>query len=68
MASPTIQQWESLKNDRLLSIREIKDVIGQSAFTIRRWISEGKLSAVKIGGQLRCRQSAVLKLIRDQEK
>ena len=59
----TIEKWENLKNDPLLSIVQIKETFGCSDYTVRRWIGEGKLLATKVGGQYRCRTSRVLKMI-----
>ena len=65
MNSPTITKWESLKSDRLLSLREIQDVIGHDVTTLRRWVKEKRIRACRVGGQIRIRQSAVLALMKD---
>ena len=36
-------------NDELMTAREVKDYLKISESTLRRWIREGRLRAVKIG-------------------
>ena len=65
MNSPTLEKWESLANDPLVSVRQIQSKFGFDVTTIRRWIKNKQLRAVKIGGQIRIRQSAILELMKD---
>jgi excisionase family DNA binding protein len=32
------------------TVAEIADITGRSAFTVRRWISEGKIAAIRVSG------------------
>lgn len=47
-------------NDRLLTARELGDLLGFSAGTIVDWAEAGKVPAFRIGGRLRFRESEVL--------
>lgn len=50
--------FESVRRRDLLSLPEVADELGMSVITIRRWISTGKLPAVRVGGlQIRVRRS-----------
>lgn len=65
----TIERWQSLSRDPLVSIRQIESVTGCDPTTIRRWIAQGKLLGTRLHGrgQWRCRQSQVLSLIKELE-
>lgn len=32
------------------TVEEIADIVGRSAYTVRRWISEGRIKAIRIDG------------------
>jgi excisionase family DNA binding protein len=34
----------------LLTVREVADFTGRSAYTVRRWVGEGRLSATRVHG------------------
>jgi excisionase family DNA binding protein len=46
--------------ERLLSARELADLLGFSASTVQDWTERGDLPAFKLGGRLRFRESEVL--------
>ena len=48
--------------DRLLSVEQFSDRIGCSVRTVRRWIANGVLPSVKLGGLRRVRESALERL------
>jgi excisionase family DNA binding protein len=50
---------EAATIERLLSARELGELLGFSASTIVDWAEAGKLPAFKIGGRLRFRLSEV---------
>ena len=43
--------------------REVASLFGKSDYTIRRWIAEGIISAIKVGGRLLVPGSEIQKLI-----
>jgi excisionase family DNA binding protein len=45
--------------ERLLTARELADLLGFAAGTVVDWAEAGKLPAFKLGGRLRFRQSEV---------
>ena len=49
--------------ENLLSVQETAKRFDISVITIRRWIKEGKLQAVKLGRQWRIRDSEIRKII-----
>lgn len=51
--------------ENLLSVQETAKRFDISVITIRRWIKEGKLQAVKLGRQWRIRDSEIKKIIND---
>jgi excisionase family DNA binding protein len=46
--------------ERLLTARELADLLGFSASTVQDWTERDELPAFKIGGRLRFRESEVL--------
>lgn len=46
--------------ERLLTARELGDLLGFAAGTIVDWAEAGKVPAFKVGGRLRFRESEVL--------
>jgi excisionase family DNA binding protein len=46
--------------DRLLTARELGELLGFSASTVVDWAEAGKVPAFKLGGRLRFRESEVL--------
>jgi excisionase family DNA binding protein len=67
MNSPTIEKWESLSRDPLLSVAQIKTAFGFDSSTIRRWVKTKSLRGLRVGGQLRFRTSEVLRLMKELE-
>jgi excisionase family DNA binding protein len=63
--SPAIAAWQSLADDPLRTVREIATAFSADRSTIRRWIKIGKLPCVRVGGQIRIRQSQALRFIRE---
>ncbi len=48
--------------DNFLSVKQVAFIFKVHPLTIRRYIREGKLQAVKIGGNVRVKESEVQKL------
>jgi excisionase family DNA binding protein len=46
--------------ERLLTARELADLLGFASSTIQDWSERGDLPAFKLGGRLRFRESEVL--------
>ncbi len=55
-------------DDELLRINEVAAVLRVSAFTVRRFLREGKLQGVKVGGGWRVRRSALMAFIEKGEQ
>ena len=53
-------------SERLLTAREVSELLGFSAATIVDWFEAGKLPGFRIGGRLRFRPSEVEAWIEDQ--
>jgi excisionase family DNA binding protein len=51
--------------DRLISIEKAADVLGVSPWTIRAWITQGKLGSAKLGSRRLLPESEIQKLIAD---
>ena len=54
--------------DSLLTMAEAADYLGVSPATIRRWIAEGHLAAVKLARSVRIRPEALDALVAAGEK
>ena len=52
---------ESMK---LLTVKDVADSLKVSRYTVYRWISKGKLKAIRIGGILRIEEEAFNELLR----
>jgi excisionase family DNA binding protein len=63
--SPAIVVWQSLADDPLRTVREIATAFSADVSTVRRWIKLKKLPCVRVGGQIRIRQSQALQFIRE---
>jgi len=63
--SPITVAWGTLKTDPLINIREASEVLGAHPSTVRRWIAQQRIPAVRVGGQIRLRQSQALRFIRE---
>ena len=60
--------WEAAL-DNLLSVEEAARRLGQiSVWTVRAWLSQGKLQRTKIGRRTMIRESELLKVINDGGK
>jgi excisionase family DNA binding protein len=66
-AEPVTEQWASLQRDPLLTVRAIHAALHVDVHTVRRWIKEKRLRAVRVGGRLLIRQSQVLNLLQEVE-
>jgi excisionase family DNA binding protein len=53
-------------SERLLTARELAELLGFQAGTIVDWAEAGKLPAFKVGGRLRFRESEVLDWLESQ--
>lgn len=58
-------QQES-KNEELLTIRQVAEIFGVHQQTLRRWDTEGKLQAVRVGklGHRKYRKSDIDKMLK----
>jgi excisionase family DNA binding protein len=54
--------------ERLLTARELAELLGFQAGTIVDWSEEGKLPSFKVGGRLRFRESEVLDWLEARRK
>jgi excisionase family DNA binding protein len=52
--------------DRLLTAREVAELLGFSAGTVVDWVERGGLPAFKVGGRLRFRESEVIAWLEQQ--
>lgn len=52
-----------IQEEKLLTVRETAGYLSLSTQTIRRWINEGKLNAVKIGKEFRIRLSELNEIL-----
>ena len=50
VAIEDIRAQISSKRKENFTVDEIADLVGRSAFTVRRWISEGRIHAIRIAG------------------
>jgi PTS system nitrogen regulatory IIA component len=55
-------------NERLLTARELADLLGFQAGTVVNWAERGELPSFKIGGRLRFRQSEVLAWLEERRQ
>jgi excisionase family DNA binding protein len=53
-------------NERLLTAREVGELLGFSSSTVVDWAEAGKVPCFKIGGRLRFRESEVLEWLEGQ--
>jgi excisionase family DNA binding protein len=58
-----ISDIDSHQNDPLLHLSTVGRCIGRHGMTIRRWIDEGILKAVRVGTLHKVRKSEVAKLL-----
>lgn len=59
-------EWETQKfhNDRLLTLREVSELLGVSPKTVSRWCRQGKIAHIKtLGGHRRVYASEVRKIL-----
>ena len=54
--------------ERLFTVRELAEYLSLNEETIRRWIKSEKLPALKIGRELRVKESEVEKFLEASEK
>jgi excisionase family DNA binding protein len=52
--------------ERLLTARELAELLGFSAATVVDWAEAGKVPAFKVGGRLRFRECEVLEWLEEQ--
>ncbi len=53
----------TIQKEKLLTVKETALYLSLSDQTIRRWINEGKLNAVKIGKEFRIKLSEIIELV-----
>ena len=51
--------------DRLISIEKTADVLGISPWTVRAWITQGKLGSAKLGSRRLVPESEIQNIITD---
>ena len=51
---------------KFLTTEEVAEMTRRSIFTVRRWIREGRLKAVKVGGRLLIEESSFLDFLSGQ--
>jgi excisionase family DNA binding protein len=55
-------------NDRLLTVREVADLLSVSTETVLRWVRQGKLPAIRLpGGAIRIWESALERWLADRQ-
>jgi PTS system nitrogen regulatory IIA component len=57
---------DALVAERLLTARQLADLLGFQAGTIVDWAERGEVPAFKIGGRLRFRESEVLAWLKER--
>jgi excisionase family DNA binding protein len=55
--------WRTLGMDRLISIDETAELLSVSPWTVRAWITQGKLGSAKLGSRRLVPQSEIERLI-----
>ena len=45
--------------DRLLSVRQVSQILGSHPHTIYGWVEEGKLPCLRIGSRIKFRESVI---------
>jgi excisionase family DNA binding protein len=53
----------TIQKEKLLTVKETALYLSLSDQTVRRWINEGKLNAVKIGKEFRIKLSEIIELV-----
>lgn len=51
--------------DNFLSVKQVAYILKVHPLTVRRYIKEGKLKAIKVGGNVRIKESQLSELSRD---
>lgn len=51
--------------DNLLSVRQVAFILKVHPLTIRRYIKEGKMKAIRVGGNVRIKESAITEISRE---
>lgn len=54
------------QDDPLLSPQKIAKMFDVKAFTVRQWINDGKLKAVKVGNSWRVQQSEMVRFANEK--
>jgi len=52
--------------DTMLSVTEIANMLSVSKRTVQRIVKRGDLDAIRVGGQIRVRRSALDKMLRER--
>lgn len=51
--------------DAMLSVKEIANMLSVSKRTVQRMVKRGDLNAIRVGGQIRVRRSALDRMLRE---
>ena len=51
--------------DTMLSVKEIAKMLSVSKRTVQRMVKRGDLNAIRVGGQIRVRRSALDRMLRE---
>ncbi len=66
-AKTVATQWLSLTDDNLVGVRQAAELLNASQFSVRRWLSQGRLRGCRVAGRIKMRQSEVLRFIKSYE-
>jgi len=67
MVQTIATQWLSLAEDNLVGVRQAAEMLNASQFSVRRWLSQGRLRGCRVAGRIKMRRSEVLRFIRSYE-
>ena len=55
-------------NEKILTVKQVAQQLQVDTKTVRKWIRDGELTAIDIGGEYRVRQSALDDFLKRRER